>query len=267
MKLAISGKGGAGKSTVAAGLALLLAERGLRVLALDADPDANLASALGLPQQLREAIVPLAKHRELIEQRPGAKLRQYGQMFKLNPEVSDIVPGYAVEHRGVALLVVGAIERGGSGCACPEGVLIRALVADLVLRRGDALIMDMEAGLEHLGRSTVSGVDTLLVVVEPGQKSIDSALRIESMCADIGLKRVAFVANRVASADDERFVTERLAPRRLLGAIPASEAVRLSDREGRSVMDGAEPAFRRSMEDLLGSLDRLRTMPAQDGLR
>ena len=259
MKLAISGKGGVGKSTVAAGLALLLAERGSRVVALDADPDANLASALGLPASLRERIVPLAKHRELIEQRTGAKVRQYGQMFKLNPEVADIVPGYAVEHHGVALLVVGAIERGGSGCACPEGVLIRALVADLVLRRDDALIMDMEAGLEHLGRSTVSGVDTMLVVVEPGQKSIDSALRIEAMCSDIGLKRVAFVANRVTSPGDERFVTERLAPRTLLGALPSSEVVRLSDREGRSVMDGVEPAFRTSMEGLLDSLTRLRT--------
>jgi CO dehydrogenase maturation factor len=258
MKLAISGKGGVGKSTIAAGLALLLAERGSRVLALDADPDANLASALGLSPKLREAIVPLAKHRELIEERTGAKLRQYGQIFKLNPEVSDIVPGYAVEHRGVALLVVGAIERGGSGCACPEGVLIRALVADLVLHRNDALIMDMEAGLEHLGRSTVSGVDTMLVVVEPGQKAIDSALRIEAMCSDIGLRRIAFVANRVTSKEDERFVADRLAPRTVLGSLPASEAVRLSDREGRSVMDEAEPAFRKSMENLLESLTKLR---------
>jgi CO dehydrogenase maturation factor len=129
-----------------------------------------------------------------------------------------------------------------------------------VLHRDDALIMDMEAGLEHLGRSTVSGVDTMLVVVEPGQKAIDSALRIEAMCSDIGLKRIAFVANRVTSKEDERFVTERLSPRTLLGSLPASETVRLSDREGRSVMDGADPVFRKGIENLLESLTKLRTV-------
>jgi len=167
MKVAVSGKGGVGKSTLAAALALLLAQRGWKVLALDADPDANLAATLGIPEEKRLQIIPVSRQADLIEQRTGAKIKQYGQIFKLNPEVSDIADSYAVQHAGVSLLVLGAIERGGSGCACPENVLIRALVADLLLYKNEALVMDMEAGIEHLGRATAQGVDAMLVVVEP----------------------------------------------------------------------------------------------------
>jgi CO dehydrogenase maturation factor len=141
LKLAVAGKGGVGKSTIAAALALLLARRGRRVLAVDADPDANLASALGVPAEKQRDIVPLSRHRALIEDRTGARGGQYGQIFKMNPEVSDIASDYAHLHDGVAILVLGAIETGGSGCACPEGVLIRALVTDLVLYRDEALVM------------------------------------------------------------------------------------------------------------------------------
>ena len=185
MKLAISGKGGVGKSTLAAALSLSLAASNHRVLAVDADPDANLAAALGIPLDNQNKIVPISEQIALIEERTGAKVKQYGQMFRLNPEVSDIADSYAVEHRGVALIVLGAIEKGGSGCACPESVLIRALVTDLVLYKNEALIMDMEAGVEHLGRATARGVDKLLVVVEPGQRSIDSARRVQRMASEI----------------------------------------------------------------------------------
>jgi len=143
MKLAIAGKGGSGKSTIAAALALSQARAGRRVLALDADPDANLASALGVPAEEQRRIVPISEQRALIEERTGAKVKQYGQMFRLNPEVSDIADDYALEHEGVALLVLGAIESGGSGCACPESVLIKALVTDLVLHKDEALVMDI----------------------------------------------------------------------------------------------------------------------------
>ena len=151
MKLAISGKGGTGKSTLAAALSLLMAGKGWRVVAVDADPDGNLAAALGASPEEASRIVPISKQKELIEERTGAKVKQYGQMFKLNPEVSDIAEGYGTNLKGVTLLVLGAIEAGGSGCACPESVLIQALVSDLVLHRKDALVMDMEAGIEHLG--------------------------------------------------------------------------------------------------------------------
>jgi CO dehydrogenase maturation factor len=243
MKLAITGKGGVGKSTTAAALALLLAKRNRRVLAVDADPDANLAACLGISPEKQKQIVPIAARRALVEERTGAKARQYGQIFKINPDVSDIANDYAVAHNGVALLVLGAIEGGATGCACPENVLLKSLVAELVLRRDDTLILDMEAGLEHLGRATAQGVDTMLVVVEPGQRSIDSALRIREMAAQIGIPRVVAVANKVMSADDEQFVRCSLDDWNIVGAIPYSEDLRNTDRPGRSVLDGATPVI------------------------
>jgi CO dehydrogenase maturation factor len=204
MKLAIAGKGGSGKSTIAAALALSQAQVGRRVLAVDADPDANLASALGVPVEEQRRIVPISEQRALIEERTGAKVRQYGQMFKLNPEVADIAEDYALLHNGVALLVLGAIESGGSGCACPESVLIKALVTDLVLHKDEALVMDMEAGVEHLGRGTARGVDTMLVVLEPSRMSFECAERVFRMAGEIDLRDVRVVANKIEPRDRRR---------------------------------------------------------------
>ncbi|MCU0644166.1 MAG: AAA family ATPase, partial [bacterium] len=190
MKIAISGKGGVGKTTLAAALALLMARQGKKVLSVDADPDANLAAALGISVEKQQAIIPISRQVALIEELTGAKVKQYGQIFKLNPEVSDIADRFATIHNGVVLLVLGAIEGGGTGCACPESTLIRALITDLVLYKDDALIMDMEAGIEHLGRGTARGVDAMIIVLEPGQRSIDSAQRVIRMAGEIGLKDV-----------------------------------------------------------------------------
>ncbi len=238
MKIAISGKGGVGKSTLAAALALLMSKQGKKVLAVDADPDANLASALGIPDEKQKTIIPISQHVALIEERTGAKVKQYGQIFKLNPEVSDIADKFAYLHEGVALLVLGAIEQGGSGCACPENILIRALVTDLVLYKDEALIMDMEAGIEHLGRATARGVDTMIVVVEPGQRSIDSAYRVVKMSHEIGLQNIRFVANKITCPNDEQFIRDAFPDNDLLGIIPYSEEIRRNDRNGLSVLDG-----------------------------
>ena len=238
MKIAISGKGGVGKSTLAAALALLMAQRGQKVLAVDADPDSNLAACLGISKEKQRTIVPISKQVALIEERTGAKVKQYGQIFKLNPEVADIADRYALLHDGVALLVLGAVDKGGSGCACPESVLIRALVTDLVLVKNETLVMDMEAGVEHLGRGTASGVDTMIVVLEPGQRSIETAQRVIRMGAEIGLKNIQFVANKVTGPDDEIFIHNAFPGHRLLGMIPYSEEIRLADKTGRSVLEG-----------------------------
>ena len=254
MKIAISGKGGVGKSTVAAAFILLMARRGMRVLAIDADPDSNLASALGIAEKERRKIVPISKQRDLIEERTGAKVRQYGQMFKLNPEVADIAEKYAYVHNGIALLVLGAIEQGGSGCACPESVLIRHLVADLILYKDDALVMDMEAGIEHLGRSTVSGVDTLLVVVEPGQRSLESAQRIRQMAHDIGLDKIKYIANKVAGGSDEAFIRKALPEGDIIGVIPYSDTLRRIDRDGMSVIDEMDKELYTTFENMLDKL-------------
>jgi CO dehydrogenase maturation factor len=255
VKIAVSGKGGVGKSTVAAALALLLAARGDRVLAVDADPDSNLASALGIPAAARSSIVPIAQRKALIEERTGAKVKQYGQIFKMNPDVSDLAAACGYLHAGVGLLVLGAVEAGGSGCACPESVLLKALVMDLVLYKGDTLILDMEAGIEHLGRATARGVDTMLVVVEPGQRSVDCAERIVDMSRQIGLRDVRAVASKVRSAEDEAFLRAALGGIPLVGSIPFSEGIYAADRDGKSVLDGAEPAVVDRFRQVLAALE------------
>ena len=251
MKLAISGKGGVGKSTLAAALALLLTRNGTRVLAVDADPDANLASALGIPAGLQKNIIPISQQIALIEERTGAKVKSYGQMFKLNPDVADVAERCAFMFDDVALLVLGAIDKGGAGCACPESVFIRALVSDLILQKDDALIMDMEAGVEHLGRATARGVDAMIIVVEPGLRAIECARRIISMSADIGLTRVKLVANKVTNADDERFIRGAFPSHELLGAIPFSALFGAADRRGESVLTGLDDDLTRIFVDIL----------------
>lgn len=254
MKLAISGKGGVGKSTLTAALALLMARRNLRVLAVDADPDANLATILGIPEEKHSEIVSIASHADLIEERTGARVKEYGQIFKLNPEVSDISDNYAVLHEGVALLVLGAVSRGGGGCACPENVLIRALVTDLILFKDDVLIMDMEAGVEHLGRATARGVHAMIVVLEPGQSAIESTRRIIRLAGEIGLSNIVLVANKVTGPDDERFIREAFPDYELIGVIPYREELRRLDRRGHSVLDGLPGDLLDRFEDILNRL-------------
>jgi CO dehydrogenase maturation factor len=258
VKLAISGKGGVGKSTLAAALALLMARQGRTVLAVDADPAANLAAALGIAPQDRKQIVPIAERKALIEERTGAKVKQYGQIFKLNPEVSDIAETCAYRHHGVLLLVLGAVQQAAAGCACPESVLLRALIQDLVLHKNEAVVLDMEAGIEHLGRATARGVDTMLVVVEPGQASIECALRIFQMAGQIGIRDIRMVANKITDVEDERFVRSALGGYPLLGMIPYCQGIRTADRSGESVLDHSGKPAAAAFADILASLETTR---------
>jgi CO dehydrogenase maturation factor len=237
MKIAVSGKGGVGKTTLAAAITILMAEQGNRILAIDADPDSNLASALGAGSEIINRIVPISQQIALIEERTGAKVKQYGQLFKLNPEVSDIADKYTINISGVDLLVLGAVDRGGSGCACPENVLLRALVTDLILYKKQTLVIDMEAGIEHLGRATAKGVDLMIIVVEPGQHSIDSTFKIIRMANEIGIKNIKLVANKVNNKEEELFIQEMFPDKSLAGIIPYSEEIRNTDRTGLSVVD------------------------------
>ncbi|MBC8278152.1 MAG: AAA family ATPase, partial [FCB group bacterium] len=165
MKFAITGKGGAGKSTLAAMMCHLAHAGGHDVLAVDADPDANLAFSLGIPAEVRETIIPVACRTGLIEERTGAKLKKFGQIFRLNPEVGDVAEKLGYDHKGINLVVLGAVQSGGSGCACPENVFLKHLPPATMPRRNDFVIVDIEAGTEHLGRGTPTGLDALIVVV------------------------------------------------------------------------------------------------------
>jgi CO dehydrogenase maturation factor len=239
LKLAISGKGGVGKTTLAGTLARLVAGEGRRVLAVDADPDANLAYALGIPADRRREIVTLSEERQLIEERTGAKVREFGQIFALNPDVSGIAEQYATHHAGVDLLVLGAAGRAGGGCACPENVLLRSLVRHLVLRRDEVVILDMEAGIEHLGRATAAGVDLMLAVVDAGQRSVETAHRVQRMAAEIGIDRFAVVGNKLELEGGEASarLARELGPERLLASIPYDTRIIEADRAGRSLVE------------------------------
>jgi CO dehydrogenase maturation factor len=252
MKIAVSGKGGVGKSTVAAALALLSAGRGRRVLALDADPDANLAAALGVSREARLVLHTISEQTGLIEERTGAATGTYGKVFKLNPDVSDVAERFAYDQNGVSLVVLGSVKNGGGGCACPENTFIRSLVTNLVLYRNETLIMDMEAGIEHLGRATAQGVDVMVAVVEPGQRSIDCAETVFRMAAEIGLRKIVVVGNKATGAADEEFIRHSLPGREILAILPFSEGLRNADRDGVSVLDAMDgPLLRTYGEPLL----------------
>ncbi len=254
MKLAVSGKGGVGKSTIAGALALILAEKGKRVMALDADPDANLAVALGFSDSLRQRINPVSSRIKLIEERTGAKVKQYGQVFKLNPDVSDIAEKLAVTGNGVSLVQLGAVETGGSGCACPENVFIRSLVTDLVLYKDDILIMDMEAGIEHLGRATAKGVNAMLIIIEPGRRSIECAERILGMSKEIGIDHVEVIYNKVTDDDDKEYIQSATPGIKPLGIIPYSDQIRRADQSNVLITESIDREIKVLLENLADTL-------------
>jgi CO dehydrogenase maturation factor len=236
-KLAITGKGGVGKTTLAALLAYLYASEGRKVLAIDADPDSNLASALGISPEVERTITPIVEMEELIAERTGTTPGTFGGIFRMNPRVDDIPERFSVTHRGIRLLVMGTVDHGGSGCVCPESVMLKTLVTYLLLGQSDVLIMDMEAGIEHLGRGTAQAVDALIVVVEPGQRSIQTAHTIRRLAADIGLKKVYIVGNKVRNEQDRTFIAEQLADEVILGFLPYSAAAVEADVKGKAIFD------------------------------
>lgn len=232
MKLAIGGKGGVGKTTIAASLAKAFATKGYQVLAIDADPNATLASAFGL--QDASDILPIVKMEELIHERTGAKPGTTGGMFNMNPRVEDIPERFSKSvEPGIRLMVMGAFKTGGGGCYCPENAMLKALVTHLLLDRKEVVIMDMEAGIEHLGRATAQAVDKLLVVVEPGRRSIETAKTVRKLASDIGLIRLGVVANKVRGPEDEAFLREQMGGFQILGMIPYSERIIEADMGGR----------------------------------
>ena len=252
-KIAITGKGGVGKTSFSSLLAYVLAEQGQKIYAIDADPNATLAHALGLPHELVEQITPIVEMADLIEERTGARPGQYGKMFKLNPRVDDLPETLSVEHAGVRLMVMGTVTRGGGGCACPENVLLRSLITHLLLQREDVVILDMVAGVEHLGRATADAVDAFVVVVEPGRRSIDTAEHIRKLAGEIGLNHIAVVGNKIRNTTDEQFLKTHLHDFEFLGFLPYDEALIEADLKGCSPFDVACPS-KEKVEALMSKL-------------
>jgi len=241
MKIGISGKGGVGKTLLAAALSRMFAQSGYSVIAIDADPDANLAATLGYPHP--EEIIPISELESLIEERTGAKPGQSAPFFKLNPKVDDLPESYSVRVDGIKLMVMGRIKRGGTGCYCPEGALLQSLLSHLLVQRDEVVILDMEAGIEHLARGTAKSVDRLIVVVEPGRRSIETAQTINKLAADLGLPGIALVGNKLKDQAEKEFITSSLPDLEFLGFIPYDQAIIAADLANSSVFDASPKVF------------------------
>ena len=258
MKLAITGKGGVGKTTLASTLARLYADEGRTVLAADVDPDANLGLALGLRQEEVDAIVPISKMRTLVEERTGANAAN--KFFKLNPYVADIPDTFSKEVNGVKLLVMGTVDVGGSGCVCPEHVMLKAILSALTYRKNDVVIMDMEAGLEHLGRGTAANMDQFIVVIEPGARSVQTYHNVKRLAKDLGVTRVRVVISFAREkgyfdGKDEDFVKASIPQEDLLGFIHYNTDIMDADRQGKSPYDFS-PAAIEEIRKIKAILDR-----------
>ncbi len=252
MKVAITGKGGVGKTTITALAARRLAEQGRKVLAVDADPDTNLAAALDFPSP--EEIVPIVEMKQMIAERMGTRPGSVGTYFKLNPNVDDLPAKHCIEHQGVRLIVMGMVKRGGAGCACPENAFLKVLLSHVLLRQNEDVLVDMEAGLEHLGRATASAVDGLLVVVEPGLRSLETLERIRTLASDIGLKRCWAVANKVTSDDERAFLSDHAPDGGFVGSLPSSKNV-VSASRGQGSLRDVEPEVWQEIDSVLQAIN------------
>lgn len=237
-KIAITGKGGVGKTTLAALLAHIYAEAGQPVIAIDADPAASLAYALGMPEEVAAQVAPIAEMEDLIYERTGAKPGTSGGFFKINPRVDDIPDRFSVLHRDIRLLQLGTISKGGSGCICPESAVLKSLVTYVILYRDEVMILDMEAGIEHLGRATAGGVDAFLIVVEPGRRSLSTAQNIRQLAIDIGVTHCYVVGNKVRDEADRDYIRRSLPPDLpVIGFLSANPQAVEADMRGEAIFD------------------------------
>jgi CO dehydrogenase maturation factor len=249
MKIAVAGKGGVGKTTIAGTLARMLADDGYKVMAIDADADANLASALGCKPEIAREITPIAEMKDFIRERTGAG-EGYGVMFKLNPKVDDIPEKFSRDVEGVQFLLMGSLDTGGAGCLCPENVVLRRFLDEVLEYRDETVILDMEAGLEHLGRGTARAVDVLVIVVEPGRRSIETANAIVKLASDLGMHTIRLIMNKVVDEADSALLTESFPEDQILGYVSFDRELMKVDREGKAPYDhfkGTDGAFLHEM--------------------
>ncbi len=253
MKIAISGKGGVGKTTLCALLARELSNQGKRVLAIDADPNGNLAEALGYEEQEYGRIEPLIEKKALVEERTGAKPGSMGGYFVLNPKVDDLVERFSVEVEGVRLMVTGELKEALGGCYCPENALLRSFLRHLMVERDEWVILDMEAGFEHLTRGTAESVAVLLVVVEPGLRAIRTAEKITALAEQLRIGRVGYIVNKVHSEGQEKRIAEKLGTDAIWATIPFDFQALEADLSGSSPYEQC-PEMRETAIGLIAKL-------------
>lgn len=204
-RIAIAGKGGVGKTSIAAALARTLAKRGASVYAVDADPDVSLGLALGIAEDVLGALPPIIEAKDVVSERTGG-----GFLLVLNPAVDDLLSSYSIEHEGIRLFRMGGLKGGGTSCYCQENAFLRALLSSVVLREGEMVVLDMGAGIEHLTRGTAGGVDVMLVVSEPGRSSLDTARTIGQLARQIGIREVRYIGNKVRGRADREILEAAL---------------------------------------------------------
>jgi len=255
MRIAVTGKGGVGKTTIAAGFIKYFAKSSRSVFAIDADPDANLALTLSFPNP--SSITPLIKMKKLIQERTGAKPGDISSYFKLNPRVDDIPDKYFVKHDGIKLAVMGTVRGGGMGCTCPENAFLRALLSHLLLERREVVILDMEAGIEHLGRGTARAVNELVVVVEPGKKSIETAFRIRDLASQIGVRNISVVGNKIRGTRDRDYLLANIPDFNFIGFVSFDEVILEADINDFSLWEKGKQ-FREEIETIAKKLTQER---------
>jgi len=254
MKLAISGKGGVGKTTLTALLAQVYADKGFDVLAVDADPSPCLAGAIGVPDELQEKLNPISEMDELILERTGAKPGTTGGFFTINPRVDDVPDRFSIAYRGIRLLEMGSVDLGGSGCICPESAMLKTLFTHLLFRDDEVLLLDMYAGVEHLGRATVDFVDAMIVVVEPTRRSLGTATQIKKLAEDIKLSKLWLVGNKVQNQDEVDFIEANSPGIPVLGILPAVDGVLEADRLNIAVYDHV-PELKQAAEKIAAKIE------------
>ena len=247
-KIAITGKGGVGKTSLSSLIAYVLAEQGNKVYAIDADPNATLAHALGFPPELAAQVTPIIEMDDLIEERTGAKPGEYGRMFKMNPRVDDIPERFSVVYRSIHLLQMGSIRGAGMGCVCPENAMLKTLMLYLLLREKETVILDMVAGLEHLGRGTASSMDAMVAVVEPGMRSIQTVKEIARLAGELKITKFWVVGNKVRHARDAAFIQDNLGDLSIVGMLPYTEKAIDADMQNQALYDVAPQMVEKTRE-------------------
>ena len=232
MKIAISGKGGVGKTTIMALLANQFKKEGKEVLIIDADPSPHMAQTLGIKNI--DKIRPIADMTELLVERSGKT--PGSPFYQINPMVDDLLKKFMIEQDGIRLMVLGAIQTAESGCACAENTVLKRMLTKLLLSPAQVVLLDMEAGVEHLGRGTIAGVDHLLIVVIPSKSSVRTAQKIKKLAIESGIPKISYVGNLVQDEDDADFLKEALgeSPAALF---PNSSVIRKAERNGQPLTE------------------------------